>query len=174
MAFDKRVTNSDGAVFGRAVGASAFATSAGFSGSVRGTHVSLAVEPLCDDTSDPKNPKKRNGYWWTASRYLGKLDPADAVGIEAARRTVATLGSRKVETQECPIVFDPEIALHVDPDVDPVAETESLDGNIMVEKGQFLRERYFALFLAVERLSKQRSKSPDHLPRDRGVCLHLR
>ena len=41
LAFDKRVTNSDGAVFGRTVGASAFATSAGFSGSVRGTHVSL-------------------------------------------------------------------------------------------------------------------------------------
>ena len=29
---DKRITNSDGAVFGRSVGASAFATSAGFSG----------------------------------------------------------------------------------------------------------------------------------------------
>jgi PmbA protein len=56
------------------------------------------------------NPKKRNGYWWTAARYLDKLEAAEAIGIEAARRTVATLGSRKVETQECPIVFDPEVS----------------------------------------------------------------
>ena len=35
MKLDKRITNSDGAVFGRSVGASAFATSAGFSGSAR-------------------------------------------------------------------------------------------------------------------------------------------
>jgi len=56
------------------------------------------------------NAKKRNGFWWTASRFLSELESAEAVGIEAARRTVATLGSRKVETQECAIVFDPEVA----------------------------------------------------------------
>jgi len=60
--------------------------------------------------TDPGNPKKRNGYWWTASRFLAELDAAEAVGLEATRRTVATLGSRKVDTQECAIVFDPEVA----------------------------------------------------------------
>ncbi len=68
------------------------------------------MEPLCDDTSDPENPKKRNGYWWSASRFLAEIEAAEAVGIEAARRTVATLGARKIETQRCPIVFDPEAA----------------------------------------------------------------
>lgn len=107
---DKRVTNSEGATWSRVLGATAFATSGGFVGGYRGSYASLVVEPLCDDTTDPENPKKRNGYWWTASRFLAELEAADAVGIEAARRTVATLGSRKVETQECPIVFDPEVA----------------------------------------------------------------
>jgi PmbA protein len=60
--------------------------------------------------TDPANPKKRNGYWWTASRFLNMLDAAESVGIEAARRTVATLGSGKVPTCECPIVFDPEVS----------------------------------------------------------------
>ena len=92
------------------LGATAFATSGGFVGGYRGSYASLVVEPLCDDTTDPANPKKRNGYWWTADRFLAKLDDAEAVGIEATRRTVATLGSRKVETQECAIVFDPEVA----------------------------------------------------------------
>jgi PmbA protein len=107
---DARVTNSEGATWSRVLGATAFATSGGFVGGYRGSYCSLVVEPLCDDTTDPQNPKKRNGYWWTASRFLNQLEVAEAVGIEAARRTVATLGSRKVETQECPIVFDPEIA----------------------------------------------------------------
>jgi PmbA protein len=107
---DARVTNSEGATWSRVLGATAFATSGGFVGGYRGSYASLVVEPLCDDTTDPTNPKKRNGYWYTASRFLADLEAAEAVGIEATRRTVATLGSRKVETQECAIVFDPEVA----------------------------------------------------------------
>jgi PmbA protein len=106
LAFDKRVTNSDGAVFGRTVGASAFATSAGFSGSVRGTHVSLAVEPLCDDADG----KKRNGSYWTASRFATGLADAAEVGLEAARRTVAKLGARKIQTGAAPVIFSADAA----------------------------------------------------------------
>ena len=108
--FDARVTNSEGATWSRVLGATAFATSGGFAGGFRGSMASLVVEPLCDDLTDAANPKKRNGYWWTASRFIDKLESAEAIGIEAARRTVATLGSRKVETQECAIVFDPEVS----------------------------------------------------------------
>jgi PmbA protein len=108
--FDPRVTNSDGATWSRTVGAVAFATSGGFVGGYRGSSASLTVEPLCDDATDPENPKKRTGYWWSASRFLDRIEPAEAIGLEAARRTVATLGARKVETQECPIVFDPEVS----------------------------------------------------------------
>ena len=110
LAADKRVTNSEGATWSRTLGATAFATSGGFVGGYRGSYASFVVEPLCDDTSDKANPKKRNGYWWTANRFLAALDGAEAVGLEAAKRTVATLGSRKIDTQECPVVFDPEVA----------------------------------------------------------------
>ena len=107
---DPRVTNSEGAIWSRVLSATGFATSGGFVGGYRGSYCSLVVESLADDTTDATNPKKRNGYWWTASRFLGELDPSEAVGIEAARRTVATIGSRRVATQECPVVFDPEMA----------------------------------------------------------------
>lgn len=101
---DRRVTNSDGATFGRVIGASAFATSAGFSGSYRGTNASFAVEPLCDDAGG----KKRNGVYWTASRFASGLEDPERVGLEAARRTVAKLGSRKIPTCEVPVVFSPD------------------------------------------------------------------
>jgi PmbA protein len=106
----EKVTNSEGATWSRVLGGTAFATSGGFLGAYRGSFASFVVEPLCDDTTDPKGPKKRNGYWWTASRFLSLLDSPEQVGAEAARRTAATIGSRKVETQECPIVLDPEVA----------------------------------------------------------------
>jgi len=109
LGHDKRVTNSEGATWSRVLGATAFATSGGFAGGYRGSYASFVVEPICDDESDPGNPKKRNGYWWTANRFLAALEDPAAVGVEAARRTVATLGSRKIETQECPVVFDPEV-----------------------------------------------------------------
>jgi PmbA protein len=101
---DARVTNSDGAIFGRSVGASAFATSAGFSGSNRGTLVSLSAEPICDDAEG----KKRNGSYWTAARFVAALLDPETVGLEAARRTLAKLGSRKIPTGEAPVVFSPE------------------------------------------------------------------
>jgi len=104
LKLDKRITNSDGAVFGRSVGASAFATSAGFAGSARGTHVSFAVEPLCDDADG----KKRNGVYWSAARFAAGLGDPEAIGLEAARRTLAKLGARKIPTGMAPVVFSPE------------------------------------------------------------------
>ncbi|MBN2574328.1 MAG: TldD/PmbA family protein [Deltaproteobacteria bacterium] len=103
--FDMRVTNSDGASFGRGIGASAFASSAGFSGAYRGSHVSFIVEPVCDDADG----KKRNGYHFTSSRSVDGLQAAESVGIEAARRTVAKLGARKLDTCQVPAVFTPEV-----------------------------------------------------------------
>jgi PmbA protein len=104
LQLDKRVTNSEGAIFGRVMGAVAFATSAGFSGSYRGTNVSFVVEPVCDDAEG----KKRNGYYWTSSRFIGGLLDDEAVGREAARRTLAKLGSRKISTCEVPVIFSPD------------------------------------------------------------------
>lgn len=106
LKFDPRVTNSEGAIFGRVMGALAFASSAGFAGSYRGTNVSFVVEPVCDDADG----KKRNGYYWTSSRFAAGLADDEAVGIEAARRTVAKIGSRKIATCEVPVVFSPDAA----------------------------------------------------------------
>ncbi|MEJ7735636.1 MAG: metallopeptidase TldD-related protein [Polyangiaceae bacterium] len=41
---------------------------------------------------------------------MAELDAADAVGREAARRTLRKLGARKVPTCEAPVVFDPDAA----------------------------------------------------------------
>ncbi len=105
FAADSRITNSEGATFTRASGGKALVTSGGFRGAADGTYASLTVHPVADD----EGGKKRSGYYWTARRHLAGLLADDEVGREAARRTVAKLGARKVDTQECPVVFDPDV-----------------------------------------------------------------
>ena len=103
---DPRVTNSEGADFSRSSGCRALVTSGGFSAASRGTYASLTVSPVVDDSDG----KKRSGYHWTAKRHTRDLLPDAEVGKEAARRTLAKLGAKKVETQECAVVFDPDAA----------------------------------------------------------------
>src|SRR5690606_24509388 len=103
---DPRISNSEGATFSRATGASVLVTSGGFVGHSRGSYVTLVVSPVADDVDG----KKRSGYHWTAKRHLAELDDAAEVGREAARRTTEKLGARKLPTQEMPVIFDPDAA----------------------------------------------------------------
>jgi PmbA protein len=104
--FDPRITNSEGASFTRARGVSALVTSGGFAGSNYGTYASIVVNPVADD----EGGKKRSGYHWSASRYHEDLEDSAAVGEEAARRTIAQLGAKKLPTQELPVIFDKDAA----------------------------------------------------------------
>jgi PmbA protein len=101
---DPRLTNSEGATVTRQSGASALVTSGGFRGGQAGTYVSLVVSPVADD----EGGKKRSGYYWSARRHLEELDDPESVGLEAAKRTLDKLGSRKLPTQQAPVIFDPD------------------------------------------------------------------
>ena len=104
--FDPRITNSEGASFTRARGVSALVTSGGFTGSDCGTYASIVVNPIADD----EGGKKRSGYHWSASRHYADVEDSQAVGEEAARRTIAQLGAKKLPTQELPVIFDKDTA----------------------------------------------------------------
>ncbi|MDD9945507.1 MAG: TldD/PmbA family protein [Myxococcales bacterium] len=101
---DKRLVNSEGATVSRQSGASALVTSGGFAGGNFGTYASIYVNPVADDTDG----KKRSGSYWSARRHLSELEDPEAVGVEAARRTLAKLGARKLATQQVPVIFDPD------------------------------------------------------------------
>ena len=106
LAFDKRLTLSEGASFSRVTSTRALVLSSGFSGLTRGSYASLTVSPVAEDS----DKKRRRGFYWTAKRHLAELESPEAVGEEAARRTLAKLGSRKVPTTEAPVVFEADIA----------------------------------------------------------------
>ncbi|HEY2365963.1 MAG TPA: metallopeptidase TldD-related protein, partial [Polyangiaceae bacterium] len=103
---DARITNSEGATFGRTAGGAALVLSNGFRSAYEGSYASLSVVPIAEDAG----VKKRRGYHWTAKRFYDELDSAESVGQEAARRTLRKLGARTVATTEAPVVFDPDAA----------------------------------------------------------------
>lgn len=103
---DPRLKLSEGATLSRTTGVSAMVLSGGFAAAQRDSYASLVVSPVVED----EGGKKRRGHYWTAHRHRSQLEAVEAVGREAARRTLAKLGPRKVATTEAPVVFDPDVA----------------------------------------------------------------
>ena len=106
MAVDARIQNSDGGSFDAATGHKILANSRGFVGEKRSSYCSVSVMPIAQDATGGM----QRDYWYSAARTLRKLESPEAIGKEAARRTLRRLNARRVPTQKAPIVFAAEIA----------------------------------------------------------------
>ncbi len=106
LAADPRISNSDGGSFSAATGLKVFANSRGFTGASRSSYCSLSAVPIATG----KNGEMQRDGWSSTSRSLAKLESPEAVGAEAARRTLRRLDGRRIPTQQVPIVFAPEMA----------------------------------------------------------------
>ncbi len=105
FAADARITNSEGADCDSSSGRIILANSHGFLGQYRNSSFSLSVTPVASDAGG-----MQRDYWYGVQRSFAKLDSPDAIGKEAARRTVRRLGARKVPTCRAPVIFEQEIA----------------------------------------------------------------
>jgi PmbA protein len=103
---DPRITNSDGGSFDAATGSKVLANSRGFVGGYRSSYAGVSAAPLAVDVD---GSMQRDG-WWSSARRLADLESPEAIGKEAARRTLRRLGARRVATQRAPIIFAPEVA----------------------------------------------------------------
>ena len=106
MAYDTRIQNSGGADFDTATSHKILMNSRGFTGEYRRSYCDFSVSPIA---VDEKGGMQRN-YWYSISRTAKKLESPEAIGQEAARRTLNRLGARQVKTQKAPVVFSPEIS----------------------------------------------------------------
>ena len=106
LGYDARITNSNGGSFSAATGRKVMANSRGFLGGYRSSSASVSASPLATDAD---GRMQRDG-WWSSARRLADLESPEAIGAEAARRTLRRLGARRVPTAQVPIVFAPEVA----------------------------------------------------------------
>ncbi len=104
-AHDPRITNSEGASVDSYAGIGAYANSNGFCGVDYGTRHSLSCSVVAQD-----GDSMQRDYWYTTSCLPSGLEGAEAVGLEAARRTVRRLGGRSIPTCEVPVLYVPELA----------------------------------------------------------------
>jgi len=107
MSTDERVTNSEGGDFDSSSGRVVLGNSHGFLGEYQSSSFSMSVSPVA---TDPETGAMQRDSWYDVQRKFSKLDSPEAVGLEAARRTVRKLGAKRVATQRVPVVFDSETA----------------------------------------------------------------
>jgi PmbA protein len=105
LAFDPRITNSEGGSFDSNVGSRIFANSRGFLGWYRSSSCSITVMPVAT-----QGDSMERDYWYSHARSSAGLEDAASVGRKAAERAIRRLGAVKVETQRVPVIFEPRTA----------------------------------------------------------------
>jgi len=130
-AVDPRIVALESVGAGEQVSEVVVASTEGFVGGYSGTHVFLYAAPVASDGS-----QLQTADWVDEKRFLDELEPAEAVGREAAIRAVRMLGARKVKSQKVTVVFDPTMAASF------IASLASAaNGDAAYKKSTFLRGR---------------------------------
>ncbi|MBE59125.1 MAG: metalloprotease PmbA [Gammaproteobacteria bacterium] len=102
---DPRITNSDGGCVSSTRGVSVHATSEGLMVSQPTSIHGMSCVLLAEE-----GESRERSYAYTQSRRSDQLMPPEAVGREAAQKTIARLNPRKCQTAETPVLFIPETA----------------------------------------------------------------
>jgi PmbA protein len=104
-AYDKRISNSEGATVSSSSGSSAYGNTHGFLASFpRSSHsISCMVIGAADG-------EMQRDYFYSTSRDPALLESPQTIGETAAARTIDRLGARKIKTMNVPVVFSAELA----------------------------------------------------------------
>ncbi|MGD8710406.1 MAG: metallopeptidase TldD-related protein, partial [Ectothiorhodospiraceae bacterium] len=102
---DSRLTNSEGADVSSHEGMQVYGNSHGFVGGFAASQHGISCVVL-----GSQDEEMQRDYWYTAARAPEDLLSAVEVGREAARRTVARLGARRLTTRTVPVLFAPPMA----------------------------------------------------------------
>ena len=131
MAFDPRVTISNGGGYAQSRVSKYYANSRGFkaldkSGSCR---VSIGVIATSGE-------EKQTGGWGSSKRYFSELDSPESLGRLAAEEAVEKLNARRVKSQVVPLVADRQLAARL---LSYFAQAAT--GNNLVTKQSFLIDK---------------------------------
>lgn len=105
LAVDRRITNSEGASVSAQQSHFFSAHTHGFRGGYASSRHSLSVAPIAGRGED-----MQRDYWYSSMRDAAELAAPEAVGRYAAERALSRLGSRKIATGECPVLFESPLA----------------------------------------------------------------
>ena len=101
LAYDKRITKSEGGFFGDSETEIILVNSKGLSCSAKRTGVSFGAGIIAGEGND-----MQSGWWSSSKRHFKDLDNIENVAKTAGKRAVEKLGAKPVETQKAPVVYD--------------------------------------------------------------------
>ena len=128
LAFDSRITNTDGGSFGTYLGHRIFANSRGFAGEYRSSSCSVSVSPIAKH-----GDAMERDYWYHSARRFSALESPESVGRQSAARVLRRLGAVKVETQKVPVILEPRTARSLLGNI-----FEAIEGRAIYRESSFL------------------------------------
>ena len=128
FAVDPRVDNSEGASVSTRRAMSFLGDTQGFMGGYRSTRHSLSCALVARGAGG-----MQRDYAYGTSRDPSALPAPEAVGREAAERTLRRLDARKLGTRQCPVLFVPEMARSLIGNL-----TRAISGGAQYRKSSFL------------------------------------
>jgi PmbA protein len=105
LAFDPRISNSDGASYNANLGSKVYGNSHGLNAGYNSTRYSLSCVVIAEQDGD-----MQRDYSYTVDRDSALLASPEQVGTEAAEFTLGRLGARQIKTAKVPVLFHREIA----------------------------------------------------------------
>lgn len=102
---DRRITNSEGAGVSAQQSHFFSAHTHGFQGGYASSRHSISVVPIAG-----KGAGMQRDHWYSSMRHPDDLASPEAVGRYAAERALSRLNSRKIETVQCPVLFESTLA----------------------------------------------------------------
>jgi PmbA protein len=130
---DQRIKNSEGATVSALQSHFLYAQMQGkeyvFSAGYPSSHHSLSVVPIAIDAAG----EMQRDYWSSSMCCMQDMESAESIGRYAAQRALARLGTRKLPTQVCPVLFEAPVAAGL-----LGALTQALSGGSLYRKTSFL------------------------------------
>jgi PmbA protein len=106
LSFDKRIKKVRKAEVGAGTGNTIIVNSKGVNVTYESTYYSAQVTTLARDD----NGDSQMGWDYTSSRKMSDID-LKSVGMEAAKRAIDLLGSRKISAVKAPVILSPSVAV---------------------------------------------------------------
>lgn len=102
---DRRISNSEGVTVNLNEGRFVQANSLGFIGGYPSSRHSVSCSVIAG-----KGDSMQRDYWYGSARNAREILKVEEIGRIAAERTVRRLNARKLDTMQCPVLFEAPVA----------------------------------------------------------------
>ncbi|KKW69210.1 peptidase PmbA [Lampropedia cohaerens] len=126
----RQITNSEGASVSAQHSHFYAVHTNGFEGGYASSRHSLSVAPIAG-----KGDGMQRDYWYTSMRDAQRLAAPEIVGRYAAERALARLGSRRIGTRQCPVLFESPLAAGL-----LGSFTHAISGGALYRQSSFLQD----------------------------------